>query len=100
MVDISDVMRASTGGAAAFNPHADSHRFPVPFRLLLNGAPESGKTACLLSIILMFNPEDKLATFLSSNIYIVSKTADQAVYDALKELCPQICFLSPDNEWC
>jgi len=60
------------------NPHYDTHRIKLPFRMIIAGNSGSGKTQTLLN--LLYNMPD---TF--ENIYITTKNKDEPLYNYLED---------------
>jgi hypothetical protein len=68
------------------NPHYDLHQIKLPFRMCVTAPSGTGKTSFIFNLIRMFGAGE--GTFRT--IHIVCASADEPIYNFIKEKCPEI----------
>ena len=68
------------------NPHYEVHKIKLPFRMCCTAPSGTGKTSFIFNLMRMFGKGD--GTFRT--IHIVCASADEPIYNFLKEKCPDI----------
>lgn len=70
----------------AYNPNYELHKLKLPFRMCVVAPSGSGKTNFVINLLRLFSAGD--GTF--STCLILTKNADEPLYNWLKDKCPQI----------
>jgi len=70
----------------AKNPNEAKHKIKIAFRLCVSAPSGSGKTNFILNLISLFSEGE--GTF--NDITIVTRNADEPLYNYLKKICPKI----------
>jgi len=70
----------------AYNPNYELHKLKLPFRMCVVAPSGSGKTNFVINLLRLFSAGD--GTF--SSVTILTKNADEPLYNWLKDKVPQI----------